>query len=97
MQLSMQTKFVQKYTATSQESNDRVTPLFKRLVSVWYTVAIRLCCADCEVSKGVRTVWVPPHPEVMSASYVAYVPNHMKYTSQGSGNSYIPAGFVTFS
>lgn len=42
MQLSMQTKFVQKYTATSQESNDRVTPLFKRLASVWYTVAIRL-------------------------------------------------------
>lgn len=38
-----------------------------------------------------------PSPEVMSASYVAYVPNHMKYTSQGSGNSYIPAGFVTFS
>lgn len=27
-------------------------------------------------------IWVPPHPEVMSTSYVAYVPNHMKYTSQ---------------
>lgn len=64
MWLSMRIKSGQKYTATSQESNDRVTPLFKRLESVWYTVAIRLCCADCEVSKGVRTVWVPPHPEV---------------------------------
>lgn len=33
-------------------------------------------------------IWVPPHPEVMSTSYVAYVPNHMKYTSQGSSLSW---------
>lgn len=40
--------------------------------------------------------WVPPHPGV-SCALVDYVPNHMKYASQGSGDSYIPAGLRKFS
>ena len=85
MRLSMRIKSGQKYTATSQESNDRVTPLFKRLESVWHSVAIHLSCADCEVSKwNLIPIQVSPHTVESLRHRGPTVPNHMKYARQGS-------------
>ena len=80
----------------------------KEIRSVWYTVAIRLVVNPIGLKTQVNYVALIVKCR-NGAMYVTYlgssssrskltadVPNHMKYTSQGSGNSYIPAGFVTF-
>ena len=74
-----------KITKFNTENLLIVVSLFKRLASVWHSVAIHLSCADCEVSKwNLIPIQVSPHTVESLRHRGPTVPNHMKYARQGS-------------